>query len=184
MVLHRKMFSLKVINFYSIGDFFPNRNNYFTAKLFQFYFPMPLYLHLANLIIDKQTIIKKYDGGIEQFRLDYIHEKESFNQEDDELFSITRMNEDEFDYASLASKGLQYDEAKNCSDDFVVYVRYSGMLWPVDWLEENKVFAWHRSCHPALIRKAKYVGENVTMDEVVAAFDRGENPYRTIRMHK
>jgi hypothetical protein len=33
--------------------------------------PMPVYLHLANLIVDKAAVAQKYAGGIEQFRLDF-----------------------------------------------------------------------------------------------------------------
>ena len=58
---------------------------------------MPIYLDLANLILDKRIIEKKYTGGIAQFRIDYINERHPMNQEDDELFSISKMNVDEFD---------------------------------------------------------------------------------------
>ena len=58
---------------------------------------MPVYLHLANLIVLKSSVVKSYRGGLEKFRLDHHINNESLNQEDDLLFSITRMNVDEFD---------------------------------------------------------------------------------------
>jgi hypothetical protein len=70
---------------------------------------MPVYLHIFNLIIDKKAIIKKYSGGIEQFRIDYKIPQSEINQEDDELFSLGQMGTDEFDIESLINKGLNYD---------------------------------------------------------------------------
>ncbi len=40
---------------------------------------MPVYLHLANLIVDKAAVARKYAGGIEQFRLDYKIGEENYN---------------------------------------------------------------------------------------------------------
>jgi hypothetical protein len=80
---------------------------------------MPVYLHLANLIVDKAAVARKYAGGIEQFRLDYKIGEENYNQEDDELFNIARMNIDEFDIERLTSKGLHYEEEPEFSTEFV-----------------------------------------------------------------
>jgi len=49
---------------------------------------MPFYLHLATLIIEKETVARKYAGGIEQFRLDYRIDGWNYYQEDDELFNL------------------------------------------------------------------------------------------------
>ena len=42
---------------------------------------MPIYIHLANLIIDKKAVSSKYNGGLAQFRLDYKIGQGSYNQE-------------------------------------------------------------------------------------------------------
>ena len=41
---------------------------------------MPIYLTLASLIIDKDTIEKKYKGGIKQFRNDYFKKQGDASQ--------------------------------------------------------------------------------------------------------
>ncbi len=62
-------------------------------------FSMPVYLHLANLIVDKAAVDRKYAGGIEKFRLDYNIGGDNCNQEDDELFNIARMNNEMYKFA-------------------------------------------------------------------------------------
>jgi hypothetical protein len=89
------------------------------------------------------VIIKKYAGGIEQFRIDYAIPQSEINQEDDELFSLGKMNADEFDIDRLIAKGLNYDVDKPKSDDFTIVCRYGGFMWDVNGLDENRVFAWH-----------------------------------------
>ena len=32
---------------------------------------MPIYIHLANMIVDKKIVDKKYHGGCNQFRIDW-----------------------------------------------------------------------------------------------------------------
>ena len=66
---------------------------------------MPVYLHPANLIVNKKAIAERYKGGIEQFRKDFAGENQYFT-EDVELFSLARMNPDEFDEAKLIDGGL------------------------------------------------------------------------------
>ena len=46
---------------------------------------MPVYIHLANLVIPKSFIITGFKGGIEAFRKLYFC-KDCNNQEDNELF--------------------------------------------------------------------------------------------------
>lgn len=58
---------------------------------------MPIYLHLATLIIKKTAIESSYFGGLIQFRIDYSIGLENHNQEDNELFALAGMNIDEFD---------------------------------------------------------------------------------------
>ena len=104
---------------------------------------MPIYLTLASLIIDKDAIEKKYKGGVNQFRLDYFSGEAEASQEDDEVFMIARMNCDEYDLDELIKMGFEYNEEVECSNDFVIYQRYHGYLWQVDWIEDNGVYAWH-----------------------------------------
>jgi hypothetical protein len=132
------------------------------------------------LIVLKSSVVKSYRGGLEQFRLDHHINNESLNQEDDLLFSITRMNVDEFDLDSLVDNGLHYDDSNSRSRDFTIHGRLSGFIWEVGWLTENAVFAWHQEDDPDLIRKSILMGQ-ITMDEVVKMQDAGLNPFDTIR---
>ncbi len=111
---------------------------------------MPVYLHLANLIVDKAAVARKYAGGIEQFRLDYHIGGENYNQEDDELFNIARMNIDEFDIERLTARGLHYEEEPEFSPDFVLKYRYDKTMWDVPWLDYTIIFAWHINAKPEL----------------------------------
>jgi len=70
---------------------------------------MPVYIHLANLFIKKSAVENKYKGGIVKFREDFFISGDNYNQEDNELFSIAKMNTDEFDLDYLFSKGLDYE---------------------------------------------------------------------------
>ena len=69
-----------------------------------------------------------------------------YNQEDDELFGVARMNADEFDIEKLIQGGLEYNEDTENSNDFVIITRYDGALWQTDWLDNNGIFAWHSNC--------------------------------------
>ena len=55
---------------------------------------MPVYIHLANLFIKKSAVENKYEGGIVKFREDFFISGDNYNQEDNELFSIAKMNTD------------------------------------------------------------------------------------------
>ena len=137
---------------------------------------MPIYIELANLIIPKKTLEEKYSGGLEAFRNDL---KNSTIQEDDELLSLSKMNDDEFDLEHLLSNGISYDEALSSSKDFVIVLRYGGALWPVDWLTENQVFAWHKSCSQQQVDKALDVSA-MSYEEISVQIKRGENPLKAI----
>ncbi|MDB4655519.1 hypothetical protein OAE48_01600 [Flavobacteriales bacterium] len=142
---------------------------------------MPVYLHTANLILHKRAVEDRYSGGLEQFRKDFDLSVDSYNQEDDLLFCICRMNLDEFDIQALVSKGLQYDYLSGSSEDFTLYGRLYGFTWQVAWLEDNTVFAWHKDDRPELIKRAKYVGEEMTMDVIVKLQEEGVNPLDVIK---
>lgn len=126
---------------------------------------MPVYLALASLIIDKNAIEKKYKGGIHQFRLDYFSQQSEASQEDDEIFMIARMNYDDYDLDELVKMGLEYNKETKYSNDFVIHQRYHGYLWQVDWIEDNKFYAWHINAKDELKNKAKKFGE-ITLNEL------------------
>lgn len=137
---------------------------------------MPIYIDLANLIIPKKVIEQKYLGGLAAFR-NYFTDCEI--QEDDELLSIAKMNEDEFDIEHLVSNLVFYDEAQNSSKDFVIVLRYGGVLWEVDWLIENKIFAWHKTCSQEVVDRALGVSA-MNFEEISVKIKRGENPLKAI----
>ncbi len=140
---------------------------------------MPIYIYLANLIIEKKTVEKKYKGGVAKFRKDYLSRTPTNSQEDDELFSIARMNRDEFEIDNLVDNGLHFDEKTWTSTDFVIILRYGSYLWKLDWIEDNNVFAWHKECNPKLINRANVIAET-TFDDIQKAFERGEQLLDTI----
>ncbi|NJN25518.1 MAG: hypothetical protein HC819_05920 [Cyclobacteriaceae bacterium] len=55
---------------------------------------MPIFIHLANLVFEKNILEAKYFGGCEQFRIDWNIACSEVHQEDDELFSLSAMNID------------------------------------------------------------------------------------------
>jgi hypothetical protein len=140
---------------------------------------MPIYIHLSNLILDKQAVQARYPGGVEQFRIDFDIEADNYHQEDERLFSLATMNSDELDIDLLISKGLDFEEDKGSSSDFVILNRYGGAEWPVDWLTDNRLFAWHIDASPASIALAEQIG-NESMDSIKVRYERGEDPFATI----
>lgn len=141
---------------------------------------MAVYQHIFNLIISKKRRNRKYTGGIEQFRKDYNIPSSEINQEDDELFSIARMNADEFDIDSLISKGLSFDIEGQKSDDFTIVYRYGDIFWDVKWLKNNKVFAWHIETSSDIVLKVDEIS-NMTWDYINEQMKKGNNLLKTIR---
>ena len=141
---------------------------------------MPIHIHLANLIIRKTAIDEKVVGGCYAFRSSLLYQGNKLNQEDDEVFSMTRMNPDEFDIDILIALGLDYNESTYSSIDFTIVTRYGGMLWEADWLAHDTTYAWHTSADPSSIQEAKNKSEQL-MDDVIAMNERGENPFPVIR---
>ena len=140
---------------------------------------MPVYIHLSNLIVNKESIAEKCQGGIEQFRQDFQDDNELF-QEDQELFCLASMNSDEFNIAEMTERGLSFDQDNQRSDDFVVVERYGGALWETSWLECGAVYAFHKDCS-LNNRLRAYEMEMITMDEVQRIFANGGNPFQTIK---
>jgi hypothetical protein len=141
---------------------------------------VPVYINIANIVVEKATIEKKYQGGIKQFKIDYSFGEGKLHQEDDELFAIALQNIFESDISDLVEKGLDFDAVNDWSNDFAILLMHGGDSWKVDWLEHNAVFAWHKKCDPKQIETAQEIG-NMLMDDINAAFERGENPFKTIR---
>lgn len=140
---------------------------------------MPIYIDLANLIFEKETIRRKYHGGIEQFRIDYDFSDESVNQEDDLLFSLAAMNVGDFYVDLLVANGLHFDGAAQCSTDFAAIERYGDFNWKYDGLVHNSVFVWHVNTPIHKIERAREIG-NMLMDDLLKLMDAGENPLKTI----
>lgn len=140
---------------------------------------MPIYVDLCNLIIEKETIRKKYQGGMEQFRKDYTFGEASVNQEDELLFSLTSMTVSEFRIDELEAKGLHFDKASQSSTDFTIIQRFGDFKWKLDGLTHNHVFVWHVNTPIHQIEKAKEIG-NMLMDDLLKLMDAGENPLKTI----
>jgi hypothetical protein len=141
---------------------------------------MPIYIDIFSLILDKKVVAQKYHGGLAQFRIDYHIPASEINEEDDELFSLGQMNADEFDLAALVAKGLSYDDKLLRSDDFTITCRYGDILWKVDWLEENGVFAWHVNTQSAQKQRAIQISE-MFVSEIFAEIEKGNYLLKTFR---
>lgn len=141
---------------------------------------MPVYIHVYNLIINKKAIQEKYEGGLEQFRIDYKISQTLYNQEDDELFSIGRMNADELNLDKLISKGLSYDDTTHTSQDFTIIYRYGGSEWDVNWLEHDALFAWHIDTSEELKAKVDSIGK-MYAEDIFKEMEKGNNLLRAFR---
>lgn len=101
---------------------------------------MPLYLNLANLIVQKQNIESKYPGGLAAFLTDSKWGNVEFDSQDDELILFAAMNSDEFDFEFFEKAGfIEYE-------DYIVLTRYVSEEKLPDWLQQNPVFVWHTDC--------------------------------------
>lgn len=142
---------------------------------------MPVFIHLANLIFQKETIEKKYHGGCNQFRIDWKIGIREVNQEDDELFSLATMNIDEFDIGKLIERGLDFNQETQHSDDFVAILRYGGKQWKADWLESNDAFAWSPNCKQDQKDRVHHIYEDMDMEDIKEAYKQGIDVFKTIK---
>ena len=143
---------------------------------------MPIYLHNYDLIVPKSVLETKYKGGIEQFKKDYFLGDEIIDMEDGELVGRGFMNLDEIDVQTLVDAGLSYKgdmEEEPYSDDFIIIGRYDDppLLWPCNWIVENRVHAWHINASEANKNRAEGVG-NMTIDQIYELIDLDQNPLR------
>jgi hypothetical protein len=132
---------------------------------------MPVFLHLSNLIVQKESIKTLYKGGLAAFKKDMNFELSEYSQEDDELISFAGMNIDEFDLdiEKLNQEGLFFNQKIHYSKHFTIYARYIGFLWTVEWLKENSLYAWHVNSNKILIDKAIKMG-SLTVAELEKIF--------------
>ena len=129
---------------------------------------MPIIIDLSNLVVPKDIVAQYYEGGVEQFRKDYINEDYPRNEEDDELFSLCKMNPDEFNLTNLIDKGFIYHTETQTSKHFVILQKYVGMLWEVDWLKLENWYFYHINCSQAQKDKVHYFMNEVLLDDIVA----------------
>ncbi|NEN24636.1 hypothetical protein G3O08_14105 [Cryomorpha ignava] len=142
---------------------------------------MPVFIHLANLIIPKSIVEAKYPGGIKSFKAENDFDGENHNQQDDELFSISRKFIHEFDIGMLIQKGFDYDKENHFSNDFVLLPRKGKAPWQPEWLEQNGVFAWHTSSHPESIKRANFIAHELDAETIKRSSDLGVNLLLPIR---
>ena len=144
---------------------------------------MPIYIELANLVIDKEAVAAKYPGGIDGFRADhlYINDPETPHQEDGELFAIAAMNEDELydDSERLTQLGFRFNRDAPDQNEFAFVNRYGGAQHKPHWLRHNSLHAWHCNCPAPLQEKAERLGKS-SIGELVEMQDRGENVFGTL----
>ena len=140
---------------------------------------MPIYIHPANLISAKKSVDNRYEGGIFQFRLDYIKPTQQYNQEDNELFAIARLNVDELPVEELIDKGLHFDNELQYSNDFVIRPRYGDYFWKAEWITDNNVFAWDKDADASLIFKAEEIAMT-PLNKIEELIEIGKNPFQTI----
>ena len=128
---------------------------------------MPIAIELVNLLIPKDLVAKKYLGGESQFIQDFnINDSNNRHSQDDELFSIAAMNADEYDIDALKSRGLEFNSEASSSNDFVIYSRYGGFYWNVDWIEGNHMFIWHKRATQSKVERAIHIETKMTMDKI------------------
>lgn len=142
---------------------------------------MPIFIHLANLIIPKSIVEAKYHGGIKSFKAENDFNNENHNQQDDELFSISRKFIHEFDIGMLMKKGFDYDKEKHHSNDFMLLPRKGKVPWQPEWLDQNGVFAWHTSSHPESIKRANFIAHELDAETIKRSADLGVNLLLPIR---
>lgn len=94
-----------------------------------------IYFEFYSFVIPKMLLAYKYEGGIEQFKLDIPNN--SF-LEDEYLASARFLKIDQLDQflEFVKDKGLHYDKEQNYSEDFAV-MSWIGPWWQSDWLVTN-----------------------------------------------
>ena len=123
---------------------------------------MPVFCCISQLVVNKKALLEKYDGGVEAFKKRFGFNKER-DREDTELLSFVSMDAAQFQILPE----LGYDRATNTATDYVLIYRYEGLIWPVDWVETDKVFIWHKNCKLSAYKRAMEI-ETIPLDELDA----------------
>jgi len=142
---------------------------------------MPIYLHPTSIIFNKESIKSNFISGIEGFKVLFENDCGLHKQEDNELYCFSRMNIDFFDLNKFIESGINFDKAKQFSNDFTIHRRYFGYLWEVNWIEDNEVFAWHKSCAKEEKQEMQRIS-NLTVDEILVMQKEELNPLKTIKL--
>jgi len=103
---------------------------------------MSIVLNFYNVIIPRKIIQEKYEGGIIQFFKE--HPVKYFKQ-DEFLIKTSFMEWDSMQkfIEILFSKGIEYDNEKKYSNDFVIIGSITGYEWKVDWIKRKGWLVYH-----------------------------------------
>jgi hypothetical protein len=95
---------------------------------------MAIVLQFFNVIVQKNTIVKKYLGGLEQYKKDCPNKS---YLEDENLTRVGFMNENAMNtfLNNLALNGLEFDKALRRSEEIAVVSTWFGFEWESKWLE-------------------------------------------------
>lgn len=146
---------------------------------------MPIQTDVVNLIFTKEIVAKKYKGGIEQFRKDFLSVPKEYadlhkiNTEDNELFGLGQRNYDSYNFYKLAKGGFSEEYIDTQQEGVAIVFRYENKEAPSpDWLVHKTPFIWHKECNPESIAKAEEISK-MSIGEIQIMFDRGEKPWST-----
>ena len=95
---------------------------------------MAVPIEFFSVVVPKQVIQQKYDGGLKQYEADCPNK--SFLS-DQYLTRVGFMDDVALhNYCeNLIRKGLHFDDSTTSSKDFVVVQLLQGKQWSADWLE-------------------------------------------------
>jgi hypothetical protein len=94
---------------------------------------MPVPIEFFSVVVPKQVIEQKYNGGLTQYITDCPNKS---YQEDEYLTRVGFMSQEPLNKycENLISNGFHFDNESNSSTDFVVVQSYLGKRWIADWL--------------------------------------------------
>jgi hypothetical protein len=94
---------------------------------------MPVPIEFFSVVVPKQVIEQKYNGGLTKFIADCPNKS---YLEDEYLTRVGFMSQEPLNKycENLISNGFHFDNDSNSSTDFVVVQSYLGKRWKADWL--------------------------------------------------
>ncbi len=97
---------------------------------------MAIPIEFFSVIVPKQVIQQKYDGGLDQYKADVPN---ASYKEDEHLTRVGLMDDLSLTFfcEKIISKGLHFHEAPNYSTDFVVVQQLQGKRWKAEWLNQT-----------------------------------------------